>query len=167
MPGSMPPDSTRIEEEGILIDNFKLVEEGYFREEPFVALLKSGPYPSRNIVQNIADIKAQIAANEKGVQELTRMVDHFRLDVVHAYMRHVQDNAEECVRRVIDVLSDGPICLHARRWQRHRRSYIDQSQSAHGNDRFHEYQHAAEDELQCTVGSVPCSGHVCFPHAGE
>ena len=106
-PGSMPPDSTRIEEEGILIDNFKLVKAGHFREEPFVALLKSGPYPSRNIVQNIADIKAQIAANEKGVQELTRMVDHFRLNVVHAYMRHVQDNAEECVRRVIDVLSDG------------------------------------------------------------
>ena len=106
-PGSMPPDSTRIDEEGILIDNFKLVEAGGFREAAFVELLESGPYPSRNIGQNIADIKAQIAANEKGVQELRRMVDHFGLDVVHAYMRHVQNNAEECVRCVIDVLSDG------------------------------------------------------------
>ncbi len=106
-PGSMPPDSTKIEQEGILIDNFKLVDKGNFREEAFVELLRSGPYPSRNIVQNIADIKAQIAANAKGVQELGRMVEHFGLDVVHAYMRHVQDNAEECVRRVIDTLSDG------------------------------------------------------------
>ncbi len=106
-PGSMPPDSTKIGEEGILIDNFKLIEAGSFREEAFVELLESGPYPSRNVVQNIADIKAQIAANEKGGQELRRMVDHFGLEVVHAYMRHVQDNAEECVRRVINTLSDG------------------------------------------------------------
>ncbi len=106
-PGSMPPDSTSIDEEGILIDNFRLVEAGEFRERAFVELLEAGPYPSRNVVQNIADIKAQIAANEKGVQELRRMVGHFGLDVVHAYMRHVQDNAEECVRRVIDTLSDG------------------------------------------------------------
>ena len=106
-PGSMPPDSKVVEEEGVLIDNFLLVEEGRLREEETVALLGSGKYPARNIGQNLADLRAMIAANEKGVQELRRMVGHFGLDVVHAYMRHVQDNAEEAVRRVIDVLRPG------------------------------------------------------------
>jgi len=106
-PGSMPPDSRVVEEEGVLIDNFLLVEEGRLREEETIALLGSGKYPARNIEQNLADLRAMIAANEKGVQELCRMVEHFGLDVVHAYMRHVQDNAEEAVRRVIDVLKPG------------------------------------------------------------
>jgi len=106
-PGSMPPDSKVVEEEGVLIDNFLLVEEGRLREEETVALLGSGQYPARNIGQNLADLRAMIAANEKGVQELRRMVEHFGLEVVHAYMRHVQDNAEEAVRRVIDVLKPG------------------------------------------------------------
>ena len=106
-PGSMPPGSKVVEEEGVLIDNFLLVEEGRFREAETVALLTSGKYPVRNVQQNIADLQAQIAANEKGVQELRRMVEHFGLDVVRAYMRHVQDNAEESVRRVIGVLKDG------------------------------------------------------------
>jgi 5-oxoprolinase (ATP-hydrolysing) len=106
-PGSMPPGSTRVEEEGVLIDNFLLVEEGRFREEETAALLASGEYPVRNAQQNIADLRAQVAANEKGVQELGRMVEHFGLEVVRAYMRHVQDNAEESVRRVIGVLKDG------------------------------------------------------------
>jgi len=106
-PGSMPPDSKVVEEEGVLIDNFLLVEEGRLREEETVALLGSGKYPARNIEQNLADLRAMIAANEKGVQELRHMVEHFGLDVVHAYMRHVQDNAEEAVRRVIDVLKPG------------------------------------------------------------
>ena len=106
-PGSMPPDSKVVEEEGVLIDNFLLVEEGRLREEETVALLGSGKYPARNIEQNLADLRAMIAANEKGVQELRRMVEHFGLDVVHAYMQHVQDNAEEAVRRVIDVLKPG------------------------------------------------------------
>jgi 5-oxoprolinase (ATP-hydrolysing) len=91
----------------VLIDNFLLVEEGRLREEQTIALLASGRYPARNIEQNLADLRAMIAANEKGVQELRRMVEHFGLDVVHAYMRHVQDNAEEAVRRVIDVLKPG------------------------------------------------------------
>src|SRR5207249_11862128 len=86
---------------------FLLVEEGRFREKQTVALLGSGKYPVRNVQQNVADLRAQIAANEKGVQELRRMVEHFRLEVVRAYMRHVQDNAEESVRRVIGVLKDG------------------------------------------------------------
>ena len=106
-PGSMPPGSRVVEEEGVLIDNFLLVEEGRFREQETVALLTSGRYPVRNVQQNIADLQAQVAANEKGVQELRRMVEHFGLDVVRAYMGHVQDNAEESVRRVIGVLKDG------------------------------------------------------------
>jgi 5-oxoprolinase (ATP-hydrolysing) len=106
-PGSMPPGSKVVEEEGVLIDNFLLVEQGHFREAEAVALLTAGKYPVRNVGQNIADLRAQIAANEKGVQELRRMVEHFGLDVVRAYMGHVQDNAEESVRRVIDVLKDG------------------------------------------------------------
>lgn len=110
-PGSMPPFSTRIEEEGVQIDNVKLVEGGQLREAEMVALLQSGRYPSRNPQQNMADLKAQIAANEKGVQELRKMVDQFGLDVVQAYMRHVQDNAEESVRRVITRLKDGAFTL--------------------------------------------------------
>ena len=106
-PGSMPPDSTTIDEEGVLIDDFKLVDRGRFREAELRALLASGKYPARNPDQNIADLQAQIAANEKGVQELRRMVAHFGLDVVNAYMGHVQDNAEEQVRRVLGVLKPG------------------------------------------------------------
>ncbi len=106
-PGSAPPDSTHIEDEGVLIDNFLLVEEGKLREKETYDLLKSGKYPCRNPMQNMADLTAQIAANETGVRELRKMIQHFGLDVVHAYMGHVQDNAEESVRRVLDVLSDG------------------------------------------------------------
>ena len=106
-PGSMPPDSKTVDEEGVLIDNFLLVEEGRLREKETIALLLSGKYPVRNVQQNLADLQAQIAANEKGVQALREMVSHFGLDVVRAYMRHVQANAEESVRRVIGVLKDG------------------------------------------------------------
>jgi 5-oxoprolinase (ATP-hydrolysing) len=110
-PGSMPPFSTRIEEEGVQINNVKLVDQGVLREAEMVALLQSGQYPSRNPQQNMADLKAQIAANEKGVQELRKMADQFGLDVVQAYMGHVQDNAEESVRRVITRLKDGTFTL--------------------------------------------------------
>jgi 5-oxoprolinase (ATP-hydrolysing) len=106
-PGSMPPASRVVEEEGVLIDNFLLVEAGRLREAETIALLSSGPYPARNVAQNLADLRAQVAANEKGVQELRRMMAQFGLDVVRAYMQHVQDNAEEAVRRVIDVLKPG------------------------------------------------------------
>ena len=111
-PGSMPPFSTRIEEEGVQINNVLLVERGVLREAEMVALLQSGQYPSRNPAQNMADLKAQIAANEKGVQELRKMVTQFGLPVVKAYMGHVQDNAEESVRRVITHLKDGAFTLH-------------------------------------------------------
>ena len=104
-PGSMPPFSTRIEEEGVQINNVKLVAQGVLQEAAMLALLQSGQYPSRNPQQNIADLKAQIAANEKGVQELRKMVEQFGLGVVQAYMGHVQDNAEESVRRAIATIS--------------------------------------------------------------
>ena len=110
-PGSMPPFSTRIEEEGVQINNFKLVDAGVLRELEMIALLESGKYPSRNPAQNMADLKAQIAANEKGVQELRKMVEQFSLEVVLAYMNHVQNNAEESVRRVIGQLKDGAFTL--------------------------------------------------------
>ncbi|MEY4713206.1 MAG: Acetophenone carboxylase gamma subunit [Pseudomonadota bacterium] len=110
-PGSMPPFSTRIEEEGVQIQNFRLVEGGRLREAEMRALLQSGAWPARNPTQNLADLRAQVAANEKGAQELARMVDQFGLEVVWAYMRHVQDNAEESVRRVISRLRDGQFTL--------------------------------------------------------
>jgi 5-oxoprolinase (ATP-hydrolysing) len=108
-PGSMPPDSHHIEQEGVLIDNFKLVDgsDGILREDAARVLLTSARYPARNPDQNMADLRAQVAANQKGVEELHRMVAHFGLDVVRAYMGHVQDNAEEAVRRVISALKDG------------------------------------------------------------
>ena len=106
-PGSMPPDSTHIEEEGVLIDDFLLVDGGRLLEQEISDLLASGRYPTRNVAQNIADLRAQIAACERGIQEVRGMVDQFGLDVVQAYMRHVQDNAEEQVRRVIGRLGDG------------------------------------------------------------
>ncbi|MCV6592403.1 MAG: hydantoinase B/oxoprolinase family protein [Silicimonas sp.] len=105
-PGSAPPDSKHIEEEGVLIDNFKMIDGGEFREAETRALLASGRYPCRNIEENLADLAAQVAANETGVVEVKRMIAQFGLEVVHAYMGHVQDNAEECVRRVITSLRD-------------------------------------------------------------
>ena len=106
-PGSMPPHSTSVEEEGVLIDDFQLVEDGRFHEIKLLELLANSPYPARNPQQNVADLKAQIAANEKGVAELGVMVDHFGLEVVSAYMGHVRANAADSVRRVLDVLKDG------------------------------------------------------------
>jgi 5-oxoprolinase (ATP-hydrolysing) len=106
-PGSMPPNSKTVEDEGVLLDNFKLVGNGQMRESELRDALTQAKYPARNPDQNVADMRAQIAANEKGAQELRRMVDEFGLNVVAVYMTHVQDNAEEAVRRVIDVLKDG------------------------------------------------------------
>ncbi len=110
-PGSMSPRATHIDEEGVYIDNLKLVDRGEFREEALIALLKGARYPARNPVQNVNDLKAQIAANEKGVAELRKMVAHFGLDVAEAYMGHVQDNAAESVRRVLDRLHDAEFTL--------------------------------------------------------
>ena len=106
-PGSMPPYSTTVEEEGIVFDNFLLVEQGEFREMPVRQFLLNHSYPARNPDQNIADFKAQIAANERGVQELRKMVSQYGLETVQAYMKFVQDNAEEAVRKAIDVIRSG------------------------------------------------------------
>jgi 5-oxoprolinase (ATP-hydrolysing) len=106
-PGSMPPDSRHVDEEGVLLDNVQLVDQGRFLDAEMRAILATGRYPSRNIDQNLADLRAQVAACAKGIEELKKMVAHFGLDVVRAYMTHVQDNAEEAVRRVLDVLKDG------------------------------------------------------------
>lgn len=106
-PGSMPPDSRTIHDEGALIDNWKLVDAGQFREQETRDLLLSAQHPVRAVDTNIADLKAQVASCAKGAAELRRMVDLFGLDVVRAYMGHVQDNAEECVRRAIQTLHDG------------------------------------------------------------
>lgn len=105
-PGSMSPNATTIEQEGVYIDNFKLVDRGKFREKELMALLTGAKYPARNPIQNVNDLKAQIAANERGVAELRKMVTQFTLPVVKAYMKHVQDNAAESVRRVIDRIHD-------------------------------------------------------------
>jgi len=106
-PGSMPANSRNVHEEGVLFDNWLLVENGRLREQETRRLLTEGQYPSRNPDTNLADLRAKIAANAKGVAEVGKMIDHFGLDVVQAYMRHVQDNAEEAVRRVVDALRDG------------------------------------------------------------
>jgi len=106
-PGSSPPDSKHIEDEGVLIDCFPLVEAGHLREDETRALLSSGRYPCRNVTQNMADLKAQVAANETGRRELLRAMESWGADVVAAYAGHVQDNAEECVREVIGRLKDG------------------------------------------------------------
>ncbi|WP_068315034.1 hydantoinase B/oxoprolinase family protein [Polycladidibacter hongkongensis] len=134
-PGSMTPKATTVEEEGVLIDNFKLVDQGTFQEAALTRLLSDHPYPVRNLAQNIADLKAQIAANEKGIQELRKMTAHFGLQTVQAYMAHVQDNAEESVRRVIEALKDssfeypidhgGKICVKISVDKKNRQATVD------------------------------------------
>ncbi len=106
-PGSMPAASRDIHEEGVLFDNWLLVEDGRFREEETRRLLTGAPYPSRDPDTNLGDLRAQVAANTRGAEELAKIIHHFGLEVVLAYMGHVQDNAEESVRRVIDALDDG------------------------------------------------------------
>jgi 5-oxoprolinase (ATP-hydrolysing) len=110
-PGSMPPDSRHVAEEGVLLDNLVLVRGGEFLEESMLKALASGPYPARNPRQNIADLQAQLAANEKGAAELQKLLDHYGAATVSAYMGHVQANAEECVRRVIATLTDGSFAV--------------------------------------------------------
>ncbi len=106
-PGSGPPDSKHIEEEGVLIDNFKLFDKGVFREQEMRKILSSGKYPCRNIEHNMADLAAQVAANKTGINEINSMIDQFGIETVHAYMKHVQDNAEESIRNAIVSLKQG------------------------------------------------------------
>lgn len=111
-PGSMPPNSTRIDEEGVWTEGMKIVSLGKFLDPAVRDWLSGDPHPARNPEQNIADLRAQIAANEKGVQELQKMVEEFTLRSVQAYMGHVKDHAEEAVRQVIGVLKSGEFRYH-------------------------------------------------------
>ena len=166
-PGSMPPDSTHVDEEGVLLDNVQLVAKGRFLDQEMRAILASGRYPSRNIDQNLADLRAQVAACARGIVELKKMVVHFGLDVVRAYMTHVQDNAEEAVRRVLDVLKDGhfeyemdngaKIVVTIRIDKAKRKATID----------FHGHQRAAAHQLQRSVGGVQGRRAVRLSHAGR
>ena len=106
-PGSMPPNSRTVNEEGVLIDNFLLIRDGIFREKELLEILANNDYPARNPAKNIADLNSQIAANKQGVQELSQTVAQYGIETVQVYMGYVQDNAEESVRRVIEVLNDG------------------------------------------------------------
>ena len=147
-PGSMSPNATNIEQEGVLFDNFKLVERGRFREKELMAALTGAKYPARNPVQNINDIKAQIAANEKGVAELRKMVAQFTLPVVKAYMQHVQDNAAESVRRVIDRVHDAEFAYEMDQGTViNVKITVDKNKRA-GDRRFHRHLTAAADQFQ-------------------
>ena len=147
-PGSMSPNATTIEQEGVLFDNFKLIDRGRFREKELMAALTEAKYPARNPVQNINDIKAQIAANEKGVAELRKMVTHFTLPVVKAYMQHVQDNAAESVRRVIDRLHDSEFTYEMDQGTRHQGENNGRQESARSDRRLHRHKRTAADEFQ-------------------
>ena len=164
-PGSMPPDSTYVEQEGVLLDNVQLVAEGRFLDAEMRAILSGGPYPSRNVDQNLADLRAQVAACAKGASELARMVGHFGLPVVRAYMQHVQDNAEESVRRVLGVLKDGSFAYRDGQRRDDSRRHPHRPREARGDDRLHRHQRAAADQLQRAVGGVQGRGAVRLPHA--
>ena len=165
----MPPDSEFIEQEGVLIDNFKLVDgaDGLLREAEARALLTGARYPARNPDQNMADLRAQVAANQKGVDELRKMVAHFGLDVVRAYMGHVQDNAEEAVRRVITALKDGQLLPGARQRRADPGGDPGRPGRAQRGDRLHRHLGAAGQQLQRAVGGVHGGGAVRVPHAGR
>ena len=166
-PGSMPPFSTSIEEEGVLIDNLKVLEAGQLNEPRILDLLTRGPYPARSPAQNLADLRAQIAANEKGAAELRAMVGQFGADTVARYMHHAQGNAEECVRRVITALRDGKFTLDARQWSaylRRRERGCRKAQRAH---RFHRHQRAAGQQLQRAARHHGGRGPVRLSHAGR
>ena len=166
-PGSMPPDSTHVEEEGVLLDNVQLVDAGRFLEAEMRAILGSGRYPSRNIDQNLADLRAQVAACAKGAEELAKMVTHFTLPVVRAYMQHVQDNAEEAVRRVLDVLKDGHFEYEMDSGARIAVTISIDRASARSDDRLYRQQRAAADQLQCALRGVQGRRALCLPHAGR
>ncbi len=150
----------------MLIDNFKMIDGGHFREDETRALLLSGPYPCRNIEENMADLAAQVAANETGVREVAKMIRTFGLQTVHAYMGHVQDNAEECVRRVVTALKDGAydyeldngkfIRVAIRVDREKREATVDFTGTAE-KDRYN---------YNAPLGRLPRGGHVRLPHAG-
>ena len=166
-PGSMSPNATTIEQEGVYIDNFKLVERGRFREKETYQLLQGAKYPARNPLQNVNDIKAQIAANEMGVRELRKMVRYFTLPVVRAYMRHVQDNAAESVRRVIDRLHDFSLQHRDRPGLDHQSAHRGRQEEARSHRRFHRHQPAAGVELQRARAGDPRRRALRVPRHGR
>ena len=129
------------------------------------AILAGGRYPSRNVEQNLADLRAQVAACAKGAEELAKMVAHFGLPVVRAYMQHVQDNAEESVRRVLDVLTDGHFEYEMDSGARIAVTHRDRQGGARGDDRLHRHERAAADQLQRAVGRLQGGGALRVPHA--
>ena len=143
-PGSTPPLSRTLEEEGVIINDFLLVDGGTFREAPFRALLAGAKYPARSPDVNVADIKAQVAANEKGVQELRKVVEQFGWPTVSAYMRHVMDNAEESVRRVIDRIGSGSFDYRMDNGKPLRVAIHVDRDSALGRGRFHRHRRAGQ-----------------------
>ena len=166
-PGSMPANSTHIEEEGVLLDNVQLVADGVFLEAEIRTLLTAGKYPARNVEQNLADLRAQVAACQKGAAELENMVAHFGLPVVQAYMQHVQNNAEEAVRRVIDALQDGEFTYAMDNGAHVKVSDSDRQQGARSRHRFHRHQRTAAQQLQRASVGDTSRGAVCVPNAGR
>ena len=166
-PGSMSPNATTIEEEGVYIDNFKLVDRGRFRERELNELLTGGRYPARNPLQNVNDLKAQIAANEKGMQELRKMVAHFTLPVVDAYMQHVQDNAAESVRRVIDRLHDAEFAYEMDQGTFIKVKITVDKEKRDGYGRLHRHLAAAAVQLQCAGAGDARRRALCVSRHGR
>ena len=166
-PGSMPPFSKSIDEEGVLFDNFLLVRDGQLREAELLAQLQSGAWPARNPQQTIADLRAQIAANQKGVDELVAMVAQYGRDTVAAYMQHVQDNAEESVRRVITALKDGSFELPLDNGAVIRVQVTVDTAARAATIDFTRHQRAAAQQLQRAQGGDDGGGAVRVPHAGR
>ena len=166
-PGSMSPIATNIEQEGVYMDNFKLVDRGRFREKELTEALTGATYPARNPVQNINDLKAQIAANEKGVQELRKMVAHFTMPVVQAYMKHVQDNAAESVRRVIDRLHDSEFAYRDGPGHRDQGEDHGRQEEARSHRRFHRHLAAAADQFQRAGAGDARRRALCLPRDGR
>ena len=165
-PGSMPANSRHIEEEGVISEGLKIVDKGRFQEATLRAWLGSGPYPARNPEQNLADLQAQIAANEKGAQELLNMVASYSLPVVQAYMGHVQDNAEACVRAVLaEVIRWRLRVCHGRR-RKNRRCDYGRSREAPSTNRLQRHFPAIAEQFQRPGGGVQGGGAVCLQNAG-
>ena len=147
-PGSMPPNSKSVDEEGVLFNGERIMRDGAFDEARVLELLASGAYPARNPKQNIADLKAQIASCMKGAEELLKLCEQGRTRVVDAYMGHVQDNAEEQVRRVIGALDDGAFEHRNGRRRDHPRAHHGRPQGALGRRRLHRHKPPTSDQLQ-------------------
>ena len=166
-PGSMPAASTRVEEEGVLIDNWLLVQNARLREAETMNLLATAEYPSRDPATNVADLRAQIAANERGIAELRAMVEHFGLDVVHAYMGHVQENAAESVRRVITALHDGQYEYELDNGAKVKVAVRVNAAGPDRRGRLHRHVRAAGRQLQRAVQRGHGGRAVRVPHPGR